>query len=66
IAGFFLPSTPQLGVVDAASLEPEGFLRSEPAILAGFSSSSTPREEEVAAAALQSTVASFRVASRPS
>ncbi|WP_218639482.1 hypothetical protein, partial [Xanthomonas oryzae] len=28
IAGFFLPSTPQLGVVDAASLEPEGFLRS--------------------------------------
>lgn len=36
IADFFLPSTPHFEVVDAASFEPEGFLRSEPAILAGF------------------------------
>ncbi|MCC5074640.1 hypothetical protein, partial [Xanthomonas campestris] len=46
--------------------DPKVFCEAQPAILAGFSSSSTPREEEVAAAALQSAVASFRVASRPS
>ncbi|MBV6829591.1 hypothetical protein, partial [Xanthomonas euvesicatoria] len=28
IAGFFLPSTPHFEAVDAASFEPEGFLRS--------------------------------------